>query len=147
MPVSDILGDNPHNKPNLGETGHKRPKSKAPTGIAWNNKEALRQLRAIMDRCPAPAGKGTQSASIRGLVAYAHDQECVRAISRSVISAVLAPNPHPLYGDDGYQESMREDATDALAWGESWLSWRGKHDWDEETCNYKDKPWDNDNER
>ena len=35
MPVSDILGDNPHNKPNLGETGHKRPKSKAPTGIAW----------------------------------------------------------------------------------------------------------------
>ena len=105
--------------------------------------EAAKRLRSIGQTIPGGnIGGGSQSATVAGIASYARDVDIYKMISIKVLNALAAPNPHPTFGDDGYQSEMREDAIEALIWGESWIQWRVKHGWTSaDRTRFGDTPW------
>lgn len=106
----------------------------------WSDKAVLRRLRNIASEVPG-AGFGTQSATISGVASFAVDAAAWMTLNRAVLDGVLAPKPHPMFGDDGYQDACREKALEALAWGEAWIAWRNADQWGRRTCEFGAKPW------
>lgn len=106
----------------------------------WSDKAVLRRLRNIASDVPG-AGFGTQSATISGISSFAVDAAAWMELNRKVLDGVLAPRPHPEFGDDGYQDARRQEALEALAWGEQWIVWRKADQWGRRVCDFGSKPW------
>lgn len=95
----------------------------------FDNIEAARRL-LLVTRVPEFIGIGSQSSSISSFVGYSCDARIALSVTESVLKAIVCPNPHRDFGDDGYQESLQEDCLEILRWAEWWIEKREKEEWD-----------------
>lgn len=94
------------------------------------NKRILRRLQALISSVQmTEISLSRMQYNPEPYCIYAVDSSIVQEISRRVLCGYLAPDPHPEYGDDGYQEHVQEEALNALQWGEEWVQWRRQNDW------------------
>ena len=105
--------------------------------VPWSSSAILRRLGYLVETVPKWAS-GSQSTTIGGMASYARDAAILQRITRDVLRGVNARRPDPEFGDDGVREDARQTANEAMAWGERWLAWRIKDNWNIARCDFGD---------
>lgn len=113
----------------------------------WNKGQVQERLHRCFQNTPIMEQPELRSPTRIGAdyIRFATDQSCLLEVSKIVLSAIMAPPPHPEFGDDGYRDGMRERALEALDWCEQWIRWRKEDNWGDRVC-YFDSPKVNDTE-
>jgi hypothetical protein len=99
----------------------------------WSTKRANRDLHDILCRVPDFHHTATNTATVKTVSAAMWDLHAAHTIASLVMKALVCPDPDPDFGDFGHQENLRDQALEALAWGQKWVKYREKHGWSNDT--------------
>lgn len=89
----------------------------------------LRRLRDCIGAVPAPAGQGTQSASIRAVAGYSADAVTLNRHVRAALTEEV--NRNSMWVDPPTSD-------DYLSWLEAWVALRTSQDWSFDGARYYD---------